>query len=186
MHLLPCPHCQHTIEVAPSQAGGQMTCPQCQRPIEIPTLGRLRQLPASGSRPTEVSPSPVAESAGPSGRRLGFVAMGVIATASLLIAGFAAVRWASIDASVTTEAHIRDEMQDFRRVAPAELIRVYEDMEKNSLDMPIPYEYHQKVLEKRDWGINAIVAAAIAAFAIIAAVLLAADRRGNPRASADT
>jgi hypothetical protein len=43
--LLPCPECNHSIELVATQAGQSIECPECNLQTEAPKLGILRQLP---------------------------------------------------------------------------------------------------------------------------------------------
>ncbi len=45
-HLLPCPFCNAELRVEMRQAGQTMRCRECQGEFEVPTIGRLRALPA--------------------------------------------------------------------------------------------------------------------------------------------
>ena len=185
MYLLPCPACQFAIPVSPSQAGDQTTCPACQQIVQIPKLGELRQLPLSEAD----DDAKIASNARPetsSGKRALFVLLGLIATASLLIAGFAAIRWALIDVPMSTEQHIAIYRQEYKKLKPAELIREYEQMEKYGLEMPMPYKYKTIELEKQDWGRNAAVAGTVGALSIIGLVLLTLTGPGTRDQTADT
>ncbi len=186
MHLLPCPQCQTPIPVAPSQAGDHATCPGCQAEVAIPTLGQLKRLP---SAEPDADPKPAGKlsgSEGPTAKRVGFVVLGVIATAMLLIAGFSAIRWSLIETPKTTDEHISELREAYKSLTPAELIREYEQMEKYALDMTPPYRYQTVALEKQRWGRNAAIAGTIGGFAVIIAAGLAISGRRNRLPSADT
>jgi hypothetical protein len=186
MHLLPCPACQSSIAVYPSQAGDVTKCPSCQETVEIPKLGQLRQLPQSDSEDGGKSASLSRQSDSSSASRVAFVVVGVIATASLLIAGFCAIRWALIDVPDSTEGHISRLRETYKALTPAELIREYEQMEEYGTEMPMPYEYKRIELEKNKWGRNASIASAVTAVAILGLVFLIVAGRGNRRPLADT
>lgn len=186
MHLLPCPQCQTPLPVAPSQAGDRTSCPSCGGEVAIPTLGQLRRLPALEpgiDPPPENAPTSVG---GPTAKRVGFVVLAMIATATLLIAGFAAVRWSLIETPIDSQGHITELREAYKTLTPAELIREYEQMEKYALDLVVPYPYRTVAVEKERWGWVASISGAIAGFAVICAIGLAASGRGNQRPSADT
>jgi hypothetical protein len=180
MHLLPCPHCHAAIAVSPTQAGETMACPQCQGAVPVPKLGQLRQLPLAEG--TAVDRPSTSEAVGERNRisQVGFALAGLVATVSLLVAGFCGIRWALTEVSSTTEQHIASERADFGDLTAAELIRVYEDMEDQGLDLGAPYNYQQEALQKRKWGTNASIAASIGGFALLAAVGFALSGRRKP------
>ena len=49
LYLLPCPNCQHSIELQTRQAGQSISCPQCSTSFDAPRLGELKQLPQKES-----------------------------------------------------------------------------------------------------------------------------------------
>ena len=106
------------------------------------------------------------------GSSFGFVAAALVATASLLVAGFCTVRWAIVDVPLTTEQHIAEYAEAYRSSSPASLIHEFEDMEKRGLELPARYNYKTLEVNKATWGRNALVAAAIAALAILIAAVL--------------
>ena len=187
MHLLPCPSCQNDLSVSPSQAGDETICPKCQSTVTIPKLGDLRQLPLAEQ-------DPIARPAGgqhqletSSGRRAGFVVLGLIATASLIVAAFCGIRWSLIEVEATTETHIAMYRDEYKNLTAAELIREYEQMERDGLDLVRPYGYKRSEQMKRKWGQNASIAAGIGGVAMLGACLLAmsgrtpaADGRSKP------
>jgi len=170
MYLLPCPHCSSALTVSPSQAGGQVDCQSCGGLVVVPKLGELRQLPRSGEQASD-GPSPgVATVDSPAGPRVGFAIAAVLATISLLIAGFSAVRWAMIDVPLSTPAHIAQFAEAYQTVEPAALIREFEQMEERGLELPLPYKYKTLELTKQAWGRNAVVAGILAGITFTAAV----------------
>ncbi len=189
MHLLPCPACQSAIPVSPSQAGDQTRCPSCQELVDIPKLGHLRQLPLAehengtknagnhlpGSRPESSS-----------GNRAAFLALAVIATLSLLIAGFSTVRWAMIETPKTTDEHLAEFHETYKTLNPAELIREYEQMEETGLDLPLPLLYKKNALQKAAWARSAGVAGTVGGVAILGALVFSFCGRGNRKQSTDT
>lgn len=173
MHLLPCPNCQTPIPVSPSQAGNRMSCPSCQSDVDIPKLGELRRL----SLAEEPSSSPGAAGADKTDRSIargtGFLVLGLIATASLLIAGFCGIRWVLIDVPTTTEGHIAEVREQYRDLTAAQLIREYEQMERYGIDLVTPYGYKKLQIEKDSWGRNASIAGAVGGLAFLGAFVLA-------------
>ncbi|MCO8121808.1 hypothetical protein NHH03_08670 [Stieleria sp. TO1_6] len=157
MYLLSCPSCQAPVSVTPAQAGDQVTCPECQAEVAIPKLGELRQLPQTGD-----SDSPAETPSRSVAGTITFVALSLVAVAALLGAAYNGIRWAMIESEVTTESHLEDIDKNYKDVDPAVLIREFEDMEKYSLDMVMPYKYQVIADEKARWGRNALIAAALA------------------------
>ena len=128
MHLLPCPSCHAALPVSPSQAGDQTTCPECQATVAIPKLGELRRLPLAeqDSGISAAGDQQGIESS--SASRAGFVVLGLIAAASLLVAGFCGIRWSLIDVPATSDEHIARMREEYQKLSAAELIREYVDM----------------------------------------------------------
>ncbi|MCG8649939.1 MAG: hypothetical protein MI861_08900 [Pirellulales bacterium] len=186
MHLLPCPTCQASITVSPSQAGDQLNCPSCQSAVDIPKLGQLRQLPRAeadrGAQTADRQPR-VANS---SGRQATFAVFGVIATISLFIAGFCAIRWYLVDVPMTTERHIAKFKEEYKKLKPAELIREYEQMERFSLDITVPFEYKKEENKRNRWRRNALVSGAVCGIASLCALALLITGGRNPHAPMDT
>jgi hypothetical protein len=178
MHLLPCPSCQASIPVSPSQAGDTVACPSCHQSVDIPKLGELRQLPLAEPVGEAVD---VGQPAGAESSRLaqtGFVLSGLVAAASLLVAGFCGIRWALTEVPNNTERHVAGTREDMSKFSAAELIRAYEDMDKTTLEMTVPFRYKDLELRKAKWGRNAIIAGSLGTGAVLLAVGLAnAGRR---------
>lgn len=168
MYLLPCPSCQTSITVSPSQAGDTTTCPACQSAIDIPKLGQLRQLDRAEQTPSAtVGPREVS-----TGRQIGFMVLGLVAIASLLAAGFCGIRWALIEVPTTTDEHVAELREAYHTLSAAELIREYESMEKYGLDLGSPYKYKQIENEKKAWGNKATATAIVGGLAVIGAVIV--------------
>ncbi len=176
MHLLPCPHCQASIVVSPSQAGDETTCPECQASVAIPKLGDIRQLPLADEEPTVQA---TAQGEPSSWHSAAFLVLGLIATASLLIAGFCGIRWSLIEVPGTTEEHIATYRQEYAALTAAELIREYEQMERVTLDLGGPYKYKRDEMTRNKWGKNASIAAGVGGLAILAAIAVAVSGRRN-------
>lgn len=179
MHLLPCPSCQTPIPVSPSQAGNQTSCPTCQSRVDIPTLGELRKLSLAeescqpdGTEGVDKTDRSIARSAG-------FLVLGLIATASLLVAGFCGIRWVLIDVPSTTDEHITEIREQYSELTAAELIREYEQMDRYSIDLVAPYNYKKLQITKDGWGRNASIAGAVGGLAILGAVALVVTGRRN-------
>ena len=138
MHLLPCPECEASIPVSPSQAGDQATCPACQAAVPIPKLGELRQLPLEGGQAAEADAAGPRELESSVWTRASFLLLGLLAVASLLIAGFCTIRWYLVEVVATSEQHVAQLREDYQGLSAAQLIREYEDIEKSGLDLPGP------------------------------------------------
>jgi hypothetical protein len=109
------------------------------------------------------------------------VILGLLATASLLVAAFCCIRWASITVPSTSEEHVAMYRTGYAELTAAELVREYEDMEDHGLDLAAPYKYKTAALEKGEWGRNASIAAAIGGVSLLGAFLLAATTRRASR-----
>jgi hypothetical protein len=142
-------------------------------------LGQLRRLPLAEEAPAADPKSPPEQIESSLLRRAGFVCLGLVATASLLVAGFCGIRWGLVEVPSTTEQHIARYRAEYAKLTAAELIREYEDMEKYGLDLTVPYRYKQAELEKKEWGRNASIAAAVGGAAVLGAFLLVATGRRN-------
>ena len=105
-------------------------------------------------------------------RSAGFLVLGLIATASLLIAGFCGIRWVLIDVPTTAEQHIEQIREQYRGLTAAELIREYEQMDRYSIDIVTPYNYKKLQIEKDGWGRNASIAGGVAGLAFLGAIAL--------------
>lgn len=172
MYLLSCPNCQAELDVTPAQAGDSIECQKCQVSVEIPKLGELRKLPQSSQVAAEEN-----SGARPVGSTIGFVVCSLITVASLLGAGYNAVRWAMIETTTTTESHLEMIETEYMKVGPASMVVEFEDMETNSLDLMTPYRYQMTVDEKNKWGWNASVAGGMALVFGIGAVIAASYGR---------
>lgn len=176
MYLISCPHCSSSIPVSPSQAGDDIRCGHCGENVPIPKLGVLRQLPRATDDSAEPSgATKPAKTTG--GTSFGFVATALVATASLLVAGFCTVRWALVDVPMNTTAHIAEYEEAYQTASPAALIREFQEMEERGIELPVPYKYKRLELTKQTWGRNALVAGAIALVSSIAAAVLSMSRR---------
>ena len=176
MHLLPCPECETEIPVAPSQAGDSTTCPQCQADVEIPKLGDLRKLP---SEELHESPQSASKPEVSGGLRAGFLLLAVIALGSFLIAGYCGIRWSLIEVSGSTDDHIVRMREEYATVPAARLIREYEQMEEDGIDLGLPFRYKQRAIEKSGWGNNASIATGVGILAILGALGLTVVTRSR-------
>lgn len=174
MHLLDCPSCHSAVPVAPARAGENIECPECQKSIAVPKLGELRRLPRSDQSPEgENSPGRSNESSQRSGLAVAaFVTLCLVAVAAGLGAGYNAVRWSMIDTDYTIETHLAEIDASYNEVGGAQLIREFEDMEKNSLDLVAPYPYQKVADERAKWGFNAMVAGGIAMVCGLGAIVV--------------
>ena len=148
----------------------------------MPKLGELRQLPhveetAGRSDRSASSPSSF-------GRRVAFAGLGLVALAGAVIAVFCGIRWVLIEVPTTTEAHISELRETYQELSAAELVREYQNIEQLGVSVPAPMRYQVIGEEKRRWGRNALIAAAIALLAVTAAVALVT--LGRPRRPSDT
>ena len=67
---------------------------------------------------------------------------------------------------------------DAATTAPAaKLIRGYEQMERDGIDLGTPYTYKMRAIEKSGWGKNASITAGVGALAILGAFAIAAVGR---------
>ncbi len=55
-YIFSCPECNAPMEVAVQHAGQSRECPECLAVVEIPTLGKLKQLPATETFSTRAQP----------------------------------------------------------------------------------------------------------------------------------
>lgn len=172
MYLLSCPNCQTDLPITPAQAGDSVLCPECQGAVSIPKLGELRRLPqaedASQQAPVRVHST---------GGTIAFVVFSMFAVAALMGAGYNAIRWGMIETETTTETHLEEIDIEYRKVDPVVMVMEFENMEKNSLDLIVPYKYQAKVDEKAIWGRNALVAGGVMLICGIGAVIAASQRR---------
>ena len=176
MYLLPCPNCQASIPLSPSQAGDQTTCSGCHASVKVPNLGQLRQLPIVEDD-TNVDHHQGVEIS--TGRSTGFVILGLIATASILVAAYCGIRWSLIDVSTTTEEHLTSYREAYRSLTAAELIREYEQMEEGGFELGGPADYKLAEIDRKAWGRNASIAAAVGGLAMLGAFTLAGSGRRN-------
>lgn len=174
MHLLPCTNCQHLLSVTPSQAGDNVTCSECQTEVSIPKLGVLRQLPLAEKADVAKSGTQKQRESGVS---VLFVAFGMIAMAGFMVAAFCGIRWILIPNLKTTDQHIADLRADYAERPSAELIREYEQMVGDGIELGVPFTYKRIADEKRRWGQIAGMSVAAGLLAAVAAFGFAAVGR---------
>ncbi len=175
MYLLPCPHCQESIKVAPSHAGDDATCTACGATVPIPKLGELRQLPrVNDSTPSDDAAGSASDSFG---RQIGAAILGMIALVGILIGGYTAIRWFLIETPDTTQMHLQELAAAYKEANAAVLIREFENMEKMGLDLTAKFQYKTIALEKARWGWTALISGGLALIAAIAAMVLASTGR---------
>lgn len=179
MHLLPCPSCDASFPVSPSQAGEDVVCPECHSPVVIPKLGELRKLPAVEEN-SEADPRDRGSIDEPSRlAQTGFVIAGLVATGALLVATFCGIRWALIEVPATSEDHIATIRERLSERSASELVREYEDMELRGLELGVPFQYKEIADEKAGWGRDASIAGAIGAAALALAFICGFYTRRN-------
>lgn len=177
MHLFPCPSCHASIPVAPSQAGETLACPSCQASVAIPKLGELRKLPRADSQADAQAAGRLTGGETNRVAHTGFVLAGLVATACLLVAGFCGIRWALSEVPNSTERHVISMRDDMSKFSAAELIRAYEEMDKTTLEMTLPFRYKELEVRKTQWGRNAIIAGSLGIGAVLVAIGLASMGR---------
>ncbi|MEM1067248.1 MAG: hypothetical protein AAGG48_06975 [Planctomycetota bacterium] len=180
MHLLPCPFCESTISVAPSQAGDQATCNECQKQVQIPKLGQLRQLPTDTSADDKSGAERLESTDASIILRAGFLTSGLIAVGCMLIAGFCGIRWSLIQSAGSTQKHIESVREEYAGAQAAQLVREFEDMDNMSLELTLPYQYKVIENERNAWGRSASIAAIAGGIAVLVAGLLAVLGRQKP------
>ena len=177
MHLLPCPSCEHSIPVSPSQAGDNTLCSACGATIAIPKLGELRQLPLSPDS------EPISSDEGASGGGgIGVVLLGMIAMIALLVTGFALIQCYLIEVPTTTDAHVKELRAAYETLDAARFIREYENMEEFRLEVPRMMLYKVAALDRQRWILYALIAGSVALLSLLAAYVLAS--RGRTQKSA--
>ena len=177
MYLLPCPECQTSLSVTPSQAGDKVTCSDCQTEVSIPKLGILRQLPQS-EESENAAPNRHSERSVSS--QIAFVALGLVALGGFLVAGFSGIRWSLIPVPNTTDRHVQEYRDIYAQKPSAELIREYEQMVGDGIELGVPFGYKRISDEKGRWGRIASVSAGVGLLAVAGAFGFAAvGRRGT-------
>ena len=171
MHLLPCPNCQSDLPVTPSQAGDKVTCSKCQMEVSIPKLGVLRQLPLAETPSEADSEKQMRRESGVS---VPFVALGLITVAGLMVAAFCGIRWSLMPNFNTTDQHVADLRADYETRSSAELIREYEQMVGDGIELGKPFTYKRIADEKQRWGRIALISTAVGLLAALIAFGFAA------------
>lgn len=200
MHLLPCPSCQTSLPVSLAQAGESVTCPSCQANVDIPKLGDLRRLPLdqnslsgtdNGEEGRGGSRGAAADRWQPSlasdrsrWARVGFLIFGLLAAASLLTAGYSAIRWSTSELPATTEEHISTIRLELQTRTAAQLVREYEDMEERGIDLGGPFHYKELSNRRARWARVASVAAGIGTLSLLLAAGIGVAGRRPPGGAA--
>ena len=174
MHLLPCTNCQHPLPVPPSQAGDSILCSECQTEVSIPKLGVLRQLPLAEKADEGKSARQKQRDGGVS---IVFAALGMIALAGFIVAAFCGIRWVLIPNLKTTDEHVADLRADYAERPSAELIREYEQMVGDGIELGVPFTYKRIADEKQRWGQIAGISGVTGLLATVAAFGFAAVGR---------
>ena len=172
MYLLPCPQCGNSLTVAPSKAGETLACNACKASVSVPKLGDLRQLP----RAEEPSDAPTtlknSQEKAPAAQT-GFMFAGLLAVVCFLVASYCGLRWGLLPVPNSTETHLRSTAEDMKSFTAAELIRAYEEMEKEPIDLVLPYQYKEKENIRNRWGMNAVYSGSAGFAALVVAVFIA-------------
>jgi len=171
MYLLPCTQCQTSIPVSPSQAGDKRTCSQCKTEVSIPKLGILRQLPQSEE---QVNAGSKSQSDRQESFQIPFVALFLLALCGFLVGGFCGIRWSLILVPKTTDQHVEEIRTTYAKQPAAELIREYEQMVGDGIELGVPFDYKRFADEKARWGIIATISVGVGLLAIVAAFWFAA------------
>ncbi|HBV61917.1 MAG TPA: hypothetical protein DEF45_02740 [Rhodopirellula sp.] len=151
-----------------------MTCPECQTEVSIPKLGVLRQLPLDEKTDLVNSATPKQRESGVS---VVFVTLGMIAVAGFMVAAFCGIRWSLIPNLKTTDEHVADLRADYAERPSAELIREYEQMVGDGIELGVPFTYKRISDEKERWGQIAGISVATGLLAAVAALGFAAVSR---------
>jgi hypothetical protein len=145
--------------------------------VAIPKLGELRKLPEAENEAADDPRVRGEERERSRFSRAGFGIAGLVAAASLLIAGFCGIRWSLADLPASTEEHISRVRQALSEQTAAELIREYEDMEARGLDLGLPFRYKELEMRKAKWGKDASIAASVGVVALLVAIGFASSGR---------
>lgn len=105
-----------------------------------------------------------------------FTALLLVSLVSLIITGYCGIRWALVKVPATTELHIEELRNVYDKATPAELIREWEQMEKQGVDIASPYSYQRVADEKQDWGFNTVIAGLVTLLGLGGAVTLGLGR----------
>ena len=120
LYLLPCPQCQHPLELASRQAGQRVQCSKCEHSFDAPRLGELKQLEkttTSGSGPTTAAPSSIL-------KRWLFT-LGLAMTVLLGAAGIGVYQFAnSIQREIDAEGALRNIEARLEKMSDAEVYHV--------------------------------------------------------------
>lgn len=165
-YRLDCPHCTDTISVSPAKAGATVMCNHCQQSVAVPRLGDLKQMQDPDQAGAALAEKNSAGSQGGTDSPFVVVALGMIATAALLVAGYTSIRWALSPVDATTETHLEQFRESYQRVPVATLIREYEAIEQYGLELPLPATYIKQAEIKRQWGTAAASSAVVGLLAI--------------------
>lgn len=109
-----------------------------------------------------------------------FLVFSLLAISCLIISGYTGIRWATSGAEVTHESHLDEIERGYKELDAATMIVEFQNMEKNSLDLIIPYKYQTENDEKSRWGWNSIASLAIAFVSGGIAIAAASAGRADP------
>ena len=120
LYLLPCPECQHPLELAPRQAGQGVHCPDCEHSFDAPRLGELKQL----EKVANTGSGPATRAASSALKRWLFT-LGLAMTVLLGAAGVGVYQFAtSIQQEIDADGAMRDIETRIEEMSDAEVYRV--------------------------------------------------------------
>lgn len=106
-----------------------------------------------------------------------FTALGLLAAGLFLAAAFCAVNWATISVPTTTEGHIAQFEEAYQEVNSAQMIREWEEINRNGVDLPAMYKYRAMELNKQAWLRNTSLFLVAGIVAVTAAVFVGRGSR---------
>ncbi len=123
---LPCPSCDHQLEVSTRQAGQTLQCSGCGVDVEAPTLGAIKQL-----NPADV-PEPGTKGA-MSNARKGLFTVGLALAVVLGCAGAGVHLYAnSLHVPIDVPERLREIREDLQKATPIQIYDLANDMVKNN------------------------------------------------------
>lgn len=158
-----------------------MRCPECSQSVAVPKLGDLKELPTIGELENVSAEKNFSSATVEADSPFVVVALGLIATAALLVASYAALRWYLSPVDLTTESHLELYQEEYQKLPAALMIREYESIEKFGLELPIATPYIKQAEQRRQWGTAAVGSAIAAALSIIGVAFLSRRRHATTR-----
>lgn len=104
---------------------------------------------------------------------ISFVGLTLLALMTLIIGGYNGIRWVTTGSEMTTERHLEEIETMYENADAATMIVHFENMEENSLDLVMPYNYQIENNEKAQWGRNSAIAFGFAVVFGVGAVISA-------------